>query len=319
MDVSICIVNWNTRELLCACIESIRARTTGLQYEIVVVDNDSSDGTVETVRSKFPDVKLIASASNLGFARGCNLAVAHAVGRHILYLNPDTEIVTNAVYGMSQVLDESPEIGAVGCRLLNSDGSVQYTCACAAPSARNELCALLGLDRIFSSTPIFSARELAYWDHEDNRDVECLSGACVMMRRELVDVLGGLDESTFMYGEDVDLCVRVAKTGARVHYLASEKIYHHEGSGSRKRGRDFAPMRQRNANCYVLEKHQGRGSAFRYRLAVFAGSCIRCASAAIVLPLTLFHRPAYDRVLHAFQRYGNLALWAIKLRSPRDR
>jgi N-acetylglucosaminyl-diphospho-decaprenol L-rhamnosyltransferase len=317
MDVSICIVNWNTRELLCKCLDSIRRLTKGVRYETIVVDNASSDDSVETVRREFPEVRLIASTENLGFARGTNLAAKHGTGRYILYLNPDTEIVTDAISGMVRAMDSDPAIAAIGCRLLNTDGSIQYTCACDLPSPRNELCSLLGLDRVFPRVPFFSARELGYWSHDASRDVECLSGACMMLRRELVQRYGGLDESLFMYGEDVDLCARITRDGGRLHYLASEIIYHHEGSGSRKRGRDFAPIRQRAANYYFLTKHYGQGKALRYRAAVFIGSCARLAGVAAAAPaLVMLGRQARERVALVLTRYGKLTLWATGLLRP---
>jgi GT2 family glycosyltransferase len=318
MDVSVCIVNWNTRELLCQCIDSV-IRLTGpkVSYEIIVVDNCSADGSVEAVRSRFPEVRVVASEENLGFARGCNLAASQANGRYIFYLNPDTEFVTDAMTGMLEEIERDPGIGAVGCRLLNSDGSIQYTCACDVPSPWNELCSLLGLDRLFPRSRLFSARELGYWDHQDTRDVECLSGACMLLSRELDSRLRGFDESFFMYGEDVDLCLRIREAGYRLRYLASEVIYHHEGAGSRKRGRDFAPVRQRAANLRVMARHDGALKAFLYRMAVLAGSTGRFVGVAIAAPVILAFRPsARERLAHVLQRYGGLAMWAMGLRQP---
>lgn len=315
MDVSVCIVNWNTRDLLCRCIESIRARTEGIEYEIVVVDNNSSDGSGAAIERKFPDVKLVGSTENLGFAKGCNLAVGQSVGNFVLYLNPDTELVSNAIAGMMRLLEKRPDVGIGGCRLLNSDGSIQLTCASAFPSPRNELCSLLGLDRMFPRTAFFSARELGYWDHRDSRDVECLSGACMMLRRELVDRLGGFDVGLFMYGEDLDMCARVAREGLRLHYLASETIYHHEGAGSTKRGPDFAPLRQRAANFYFLQKHFGEMRAAGYRGAVLLGSAARLFGLAMASPFLLaMKRFDWDELSGLFARHGRLAVWAAGIR-----
>ena len=147
-----------------------------------MVDNNSSDGSSVAIERKFPETKLVTSPQNLGFAKGCNLAVNHAVGKFVLYLNPDTELVSNAIAGMMRLLEKRPDVGGVGCRLLNSDGSIQLTCASGFPSPWNELCSLVGLDRMFPRSAFFSARELAYWDHRDSRDVACLSGACMMLR-----------------------------------------------------------------------------------------------------------------------------------------
>lgn len=318
MDVSVCIVNWNTRELLCSCIESIRRHTNpDLRHEIIVVDNCSADGSVEAVRSRFPEVIVIDSKQNLGFARGSNLAASRASGRYVFYLNPDTELVTDAMTGLVAEIESEPRIGAVGCKLLNTDGSIQYTCACDAPSPWNELCSLLALDRMFPRSRLFSARELGYWDHAQSRDVQCLSGACILLPRELDARLKGFDEAHFMYGEDVDLCLRIGRAGYRVRYLASETIYHHEGAGSRKRGRDFAPIRQRAANYRVLARNGSKARALRYRIAVLAGSGARLLGCLLALPPSLLlGARARERVIHVASRYWGLTLWALGLRKP---
>ena len=233
MDVSVCIVNWNTRELLVRCLQSIRERTSGLSVEVIVVDNASTDGSGSVVGAQFPEVKLIRSADNLGFARGCNLGESVARGAFVLYLNPDTELQTNAILGMWRYLRSHPQCGAVGCRLLNTDGSIQLTCASAFPTPRNELSSLLFLDRIFPRSKVCSSRELGYWDHAESRDVECLSGACMMLPRSLAQRLAGFDETLFMYGEDLDLCCRIRRKQFHLHYLATEVISHHEGAASR--------------------------------------------------------------------------------------
>jgi GT2 family glycosyltransferase len=315
MDVSVCIVNWNTRELLRRCLQSIREHTTELRLEVIVVDNASADSSAAMVATDFPEVKLLASKENLGFGRGSNRAAASALGRFVLYLNPDTELVNDAIFGMWLHLVNNPGTGAVGCRLLNSDGSVQFTCASSFPTPRNELTSLLFLDRLFPRSSAFSSRELGYWNHSDSREVECLSGACMMMPRALALRLGGFDESLFMYGEDLDICCRVRAEGLRVHYLASETIYHHEGAASRRRGRSFAPLLQRSANYYFLRKNFGPMAAIGYRGAVSIGSAARIVAAMIALPWWLLARGVAKHELWDFiARHADLLFWSIGLR-----
>lgn len=312
IDVSVCIVNWNTRELLRNCLRSAELKTHNIAYEIIVVDNDSADGSAAMVVETFPRVTLIASKTNLGFARASNLAATKASGEYILYLNPDTELVTNAFLGMWNALKENPSYGAVGCRLLNSDESVQLTCASAFPSPRNELSSLLFLDRLFPNSRLCSSRELNYWDHRDSRAVECLSGACMMLRRSLVEKLGGFDEELFMYGEDLDLCFRVSQEGLALYYLASEVIFHHEGAASKKKGRSFAPVLQRAANYYFLRKNFGRTRAVAYRTAVLVGSGARLVAATLAIPLWILRRGPGQLAIPTFLgKYGDLFLWSI--------
>jgi len=320
MDVSVCIVNWNTRELLRLCLQAIRERTVGLKAEVIVVDNASADGSAEMVSVEFPEVKLIVSMENLGFARGSNVAAGSASGRYVLYLNPDTELVTNAIFGMWTFLVRNPGHGAVGCRLLNSDGSIQLTCASSYPTPRNELSSLLFLDRLFPKSKVCSSRELNHWDHTDSRDVECLSGACMMMPRRLAQRLAGFDESLFMYGEDLDLCCRVRREGLRLHYLASEVIYHHEGAASKKMGRSFAPLFQRAANYYFLQKNFGQAAALGYRGAVSIGSGARIVGALLLSPLWARRRGAGSQeLLNFLAKHADLFLWSIGIKGMPSR
>ena len=320
MDVSVCIVNWNTRKLLGRCLQSIFEHTSGLRFEVIVVDNASSDHSAEMVAKAFPQVRLIASPDNLGFARGSNLAAAAARGCYVLYLNPDTELVTNAIVGMWTFLRRSPAHGAVGCRLLNTDLSIQLTCASSFPSPRNELNSLLGLDRLFPRSRFFSSRELNYWDHVDSRDVECLSGACMMLARSLAQRHGGFDENHFMYGEDLDLCCRVRREGLRLRYLADEVVFHHEGAASRKRGRSFAPLFQRAANYYFLRKNFGRATAVAYRGAVWIGSGVRIVGAVVLVPWWVLRPGATRQDLPNFlARHADLFLWASGLKGTPTR
>lgn len=315
MDVSVCIVNWNTRELLRRCLQSVRERTADLRVEVIVVDNASTDGSADMVLQEFPLVKLVASAENLGFARGSNLAAAAARGHYVLYLNPDTELVTNAIFGMWTFLIHHRGHGAVGCRLLNSDGSVQLTCASGFPTLRNELSSLLFLDRLFPTSKVCSSRELNYWDHADSRNVECLSGACMMLPRSLVERLTGFDERFFMYGEDLDLCCRVRRAGLELRYLASEVIYHHEGAASRKKSRSFAPLFQRAANYDLLQMHFGWAAAWGYRGAVSIGSAVRLAAAFVLAPWWVLRRGARrQQLLNFFAKHADLLLWSIGLK-----
>ena len=315
VDVSVCIVNWNTRDLLHQCLSSLERRTKGVRMEVIVVDNASSDDSVEMMRAGFPWVRVVASRVNHGFARGSNLAATLARGEYVLFLNPDTELVTDALTGMWNFLRAHPGHGAVGCRLLNTDGSRQTPCASERPTMRHELSSLLFLDRLFPRSRFFAARELNWWDHADTRDVDCLSGACMMLPRPLVERLGGFDGRVFMYGEDLDLCCRVRQQGLKVGYLAEETIYHHEGAASRKRGRSFAPLRQRGANYYFLRKNLGAGAAVGYRAAVAVGAFARLCGAMLAAPVwTLRREEGLADWSEFVRRHGELVLWSVGLK-----
>ena len=315
IDVSICIVNWNTKELLRQCLNSIKERTAGLTYETIIVDNDSRDESVQMVKLDYPECLIIESKENLGFAKGNNEAVKGASGKYIFYLNPDTELITNAIYGMFFILEKHADIGAVGCQLVTSVGQIQYTCARTFPSPLNQFSLLVMLNKLFPRSRQLSTAEMEYWDHTDSREIDCLSGACIMARKHIIDGLNGFDEAFFMYAEDVDLCYRIRSEGWKIHYLAEERIFHHEGASSKKRAnRHFSAIMQRASNYYFLTKHFGRIQALKYRVAVAVGSIIRLCVLMFLAPILIKTNP--EKVsTDSFPKYWNLFLWALGLRN----
>ncbi len=239
-DLSIVIVNWNVRDLLRRCLNSVLSSS---QYpaagiEVIVVDNGSSDGSVEMVRAEFPGVHLIANAENRGFPAANNQGLAVARGRYVLLLNPDTEVVRDALATMVAFADAHPDVGMVGPQLLNSDGSVQ--------SSRRRFPTLA--TAFFESTWLarYAPRRLLeryeFLDQSDDvtQDVDWLYGAALMARREAIEQVGPMDEGYFMYSEELDWCRRFRESGAgssgrrgwRVVYLPTAQVIHHEGKSS---------------------------------------------------------------------------------------
>ncbi len=315
INVSVCIVNWNTKYLLQQCVKSIREKTGGLTYEIIIVDNNSQDDSIQMVKRDYPECVIIESKKNLGFAKGNNEAVKKASGKYILYLNPDTELITNAICGMYLFLEKNKDFGAVGCKLVGSDGQIQFTCARTFPTPFNQFSFLTMLDRLFPQSRRLSTVEMNYWDHADSREVDCLSGACILARKEVIDTLNGFDEKFFMYAEDVDLCYRIRKESWKIYYLAEESIFHHEGASSKKKpNRHFSAIMQRTSNYYFFAKHFGHIKAFEFKAAVGAGSIIRLFALIILLPFLLQSKPAKVNS-DTFSKYLYLFLWSIGLRS----
>lgn len=229
-DLSIIIVSWNVRELLRACLHSIDSRRYKLAVEVIVVDGASSDGSPALVREVFPWVKLIACNENVGFPRGNNIGLAEANGRYLLLLNPDTEIKQNALPVLVDYLAQHQDVGLVGPQLLNSDGSIQ--------SSRRRFPTLV--TALFESTWLESVapqRVLRHYyaqDLPDNQisDVDWVTGACMLTRREIFDTIGGLDEAYFMYSEELDWCRRIKDAGWRVVYYPAAQVLHHVGKSS---------------------------------------------------------------------------------------
>jgi hypothetical protein len=317
VDVSVIIVNWNTKDLLRDCLKSLYDRTKTTNIEVIVVDNASSDGSADMVEIEFPDVKIIRG-ENVGFAKANNVALSGALGKDILFLNPDTRLDTSAIDGMHSHLSKHREsVSAVGCKLLNADGSVQLTCARRFPSAWTELCYFLGLERLFGFSPWMSGSEMRHWDHNDSRFVPCLSGACIMADGDLVRKLGGFSEDYFMYGEDLELCWKLTRENRKLWYVAEERIYHFAGSSSAKRGVSFhATLRQRAANSAFLRKSSSLRGVIEYRVAVALGASFRLVLLLVLLPLSLIRLGGRLQSLRKLMlKYLFLVFWSTNLRN----
>tara|TARA_Y100000588_G_scaffold99848_1_gene108511 strand:+ start:416 stop:1390 length:975 start_codon:yes stop_codon:yes gene_type:complete len=256
--LSICIVNWNTRDLLNDCLDSIYADPQASAWEVLVVDNASSDDSAEWVERHFPQVRLFASAANLGFSGGNNLALQEAVGRYFLLLNTDTRVEVGALGALVDFMEAHPRAGAVGPKLLNSDGSLQLSCGIA-PSLRTQIIGKLLLHKLF---PIF---KLGRWDHAQVRAVGWVTGACLLIRRKVVEQIGLLDTAFYMYYEDLDWCLRVGKGGWDVFYYPFSRVVHLGGQSSSK---NYAAMlvTSQQSLFYLFQKHFGSRHLFVLRL-----------------------------------------------------
>lgn len=234
VDLSIIIVSWNVRDLLRRCLDSILEKPGFSEkpgfWQVIVVDNGSTDGSVEMVRREFPDVHLIANEDNRGFPAANNQGIAVAQGRYILLLNPDTEVMGDALATMITFADDHPDVGMIGPQLLNADGSVQ--------SSRRRLPTLA--TAFFESTWLepYAPRRLLdrYYiqDRPDDavQDVDWITGAAMLARREAIDEVGPMDEGFFMYSEELDWCRRFGEAGWRVVYLPTAQIVHYVGKSS---------------------------------------------------------------------------------------
>jgi GT2 family glycosyltransferase len=313
IDVSVIIVSWNTKELLKRCLESIFAKTKSTTIEVIVVDNDSADGSANMVAECFPQVILVSNENN-GFARANNLAIASAKGRDILFLNPDTELITNAIDGLHAYLDHNRgRIIAASCMLLNTDSSIQYTCARRFPTPWNELCFFIFLDRVLGFLPIFSGAEMRHWNHQTSRIVPCLSGACIMADGKAVSDIGGFADSYFMYGEDLELCWRLSRKHGKLAYIASEKIYHHSGASSiQKRWHSNTHFKQRVANAEFWRRNRSAFYSNIYKFAVGTGAFLRFLILyALIFSRKLLFMNTSDRQLLLCSRCKILIAWAF--------
>lgn len=232
MDLSIVIVNWNTREMLRDCLQSVFDGLGGLEVEVFVVDNASEDGSQEMVRTCFPDVSLICNTENRGFAAANNQALLFANGRHVLLLNSDTLVHGDVLAASCGYLDQRPEVGVMGCRVLNTDGSLQIT-GSGFPSLFNLFLMTTGLWKL-KSVPLFDRYQMLSWDRRSEREVAVVSGCYMMVRGSAMEEVGLLDEDFFFYGEETDWCRRFANAGWKLVLAPVGEITHFGGGSVKK-------------------------------------------------------------------------------------
>ena len=262
-DVSVVIVNWNSKDHLERCVASIQDQTRLSTFEIIVIDNASYDGCAEMLREKFPEVLFSQSTENVGFSAGNNIGLKRSGGRYILLLNPDTLILGRAIDCMVKFMDAHAEYGAVGSRSITGDGSIDFHAGRNSPTILREFSTRLGINKLFRNSRRLSSVMMEDWDHASSRDVELLSGSCMMFRRAVFSGVGLLDPNYFMYGDDVDYCHRIMKAGWKIFYLADAEIIHF-GSGSSARTARPLKVEGIKSMRYFYAKHYGKIHAFIY-------------------------------------------------------
>lgn len=252
VDLSVAIVSYNTKDLLLDCLRSMFAETQKIRFEVIVVDNNSHDGTVPAVRARYPMVRLIENTDNRGFSKAMNQALAVSVGRHFLLLNSDTRVQDQAVDKMAAYLDQHCDVGAVSCKQWTGEGQLYQSCF-PFPSIRDHLRYAALFRRVAPKTQAAMAAAQAI-DCTVSQDVDWINGACLMVRRALLEQCGGLDEDFFMYFEDIDLCQAIRRLGYRVRHLAEADIVHLIGRSS-ERERDRLNVEWEFSRIRYIEKH----------------------------------------------------------------
>ena len=286
MDLSIIIVNWNSKEYLRKCVRSIQTGTRGLEYEIIVIDSASFDGCGEMLQNEYPQVRFIQSQENLGFAKSNNLAFQSTTGESVLFLNPDTEIVGPAINVLYSALQTLPDAGVIGGKLLNSDGTVQTSCVQAFPTILNQLLSVESLRRLTPRARLWGMRAV-FENGGKPSAVEMVSGACLMIRRPVFEKIGQFSTDYFMYAEDVDLCYKCRKLGFNNYYFGDAVVVHH-GRGSSQRARsNFSNIMMMESIGRFLNKWRGGGYSGCYRLVLSGAALIRVALLVILSPVLL--------------------------------
>lgn len=242
MQLSIVIVNYNVRYFLEHCLRSVSRACAGITAEIIVVDNRSTDGSVEMVMEKFPDVILIANQENTGFARANNQGVAKASGDYILYLNPDTIVAEDCFEKCLAYMDAHPKAGALGCRLIDGKGQFLPESKRGFPSADVAFYKITGLNSLFKTSKTFNRYHLGYLSEHEVNEVDVLVGCFMLCRKKIIDQVGGFDENYFMYGEDIDLSYKIIQAGYKNIYFPETTVIHYKGESTKKGSLNYVKM-----------------------------------------------------------------------------
>jgi GT2 family glycosyltransferase len=270
--LTVSIVNTNNRDLLRGCLGSIQKATTRTSYEIIVVDNDSDDGSAEMVQREFSGVRVIKNKSRQGYGHSHNRAILDAKGEYILIFNEDMIVLENALDAMVEKLQADRTIGALGCRLLNQDLTLQHSCF-RFRSFSQDL-----FENIFPRNVLFpnSCRrgKMYYWDHDEERDVDIIMGCCMMIPRKIFAEVGLFDPMFFVYSEEDDLCKRIKNHGYRVVFTPDAEIVHIGGQTSKEMSLRMSLVMMESKIRYT-RKHHGAGAAVAFKLVVGLGAILR--------------------------------------------
>ncbi len=260
MQVSVIIVNYNVKYFLEHCLYSVQQATKSLKAEVIVVDNASSDGSIEYLLEKFPSVNFIDNPKNLGFAKANNQALREAKGEYILFLNPDTIVSEDCVERCIQLLQSNPQLGACGVKMIDGSGRFLPESKRAFPSLQTSFYKLSGLTYLFPHSKRFARYHLGHLSEEKNNEIDVLSGAYFMSRREILNKAGGFDERFFMYGEDIDLSYRIQQEGYKNFYVAETCIIHYKGESTKRGSLNYVKIFYRAMSLFVEKHYKGKNS-----------------------------------------------------------
>jgi len=312
--LSICIVNYNVRDLLENCLRSILDNVGGMDCEIIVVDNCSKDGSAEMIQKNFPHAHLIANRENRGYAYGVNQALKKAEGEILLILNADIKILPQTLHKTLDFIKKREKVGIVGCRIRNPNGTLQYSCR-TFPSLINFISESFFMDRIFPRSRLFGRPFMTYFDYKRTREVDVVSGAFMMVRREAIEQIGLMDEQFFMYAEETDWCYRAQNAGWKVYFYPGTEIIHY-GSESTKQNSLSMFIRLHESHHKFIRKYHGAFYLFLVKSVLISGVVLRAAGFFIGGILQRIHKNETRLIGERFSLYWNTLLWYLGLMKP---
>jgi len=296
MDLSVVIVNYNVKYFLEQCLHSVRQAKTGLKTEVFVVDNNSVDGSTGEIKQKFPWVRVIENKENLGFSRANNQAIAKSTGRYVLLLNPDTVVEEATFKKCIAFMDSNPDAGALGVKMINGKGEFLPESKRALPTPMVSFYKMFGLSALFPRSHRFGKYHLGYLDREETHSVDVLAGAFMFLRKEALDKTGMLDESFFMYGEDIDLSYRITGAGYKNYYYPETTIIHYKGESTKKGSLNYVKMFYQ-AMIIFAGKHFTSRKARTFRILINLAIYFRAALSVTRQFVKKVYRPALDAAI----------------------
>jgi GT2 family glycosyltransferase len=306
MKLSVIIVNYNVKYFLEVCLHSVLRAADNIEAEVIVVDNNSKDGSCQLVLEKFPTVTLIENKENTGFSKANNQGVAIAKGEYILFLNPDTVMPENFLSKTLAYMDAHPDAGAVGPRLIDGKGQFAPDSKKSYPSLSVALFKTTGINKLFSKSPYFNKYYAVHVGEHELAEVDVLSGCCMLVRKKAMDEAGGaFDEDYFMYCEDVDLSYRIKKAGYKNIYFPEVDLIHYKGESTRKMTLSYVRIFNEALVTFV-KKHYTKGQARIFVLFINVGIVLRAVLGTVKRALKALHMPLTDALVLL------LALWGIK-------
>lgn len=303
MELSVVIVNYNVKAYLEQCLHTVEKAIAGIAGEVFVVDNQSTDGSVELVREKFPWVRLIANQDNVGFSRANNQAIREAQGDYVLLLNPDTVVGEDVFRKVIDFMNAHPKAGGLGVKMIDGTGHFLPESKRGLPTPQVAFFKIIGLTRLFPKSRLFGRYHLGHLPENEAAPIEILSGACMFLRKRTLDEVGLLDESFFMYGEDIDLSYRITLGGYENWYFPEARIIHYKGESTKKSSVNYVFVFY-NAMAIFAKKHFTARSAGIFPLLI-NGSIYLSATAALV---RRFVERTFLLLLDLLLVFGTLAL-----------